>query len=94
LNKSLNWNQKNRLREIFSTLDLNLIIKALGPHPHYGPEGYPVEALLRSLVAKQIEGIPTITQLVERLRCDPLSGTTAAFWHTGMCLVKPPLADY
>lgn len=66
----LELDRKNRLVGIFSTLDLSSVVIALDSS-RCGPKGYPIEAMVRSLIAKQVEGIPTVAKLVERLRCDP-----------------------
>lgn len=62
---------KNRLQAVFSTLNLEPVLQLLKPESKFGPKGYPREAMLRSLIAKQLEAIPNIAKLVERLRTDP-----------------------
>jgi transposase len=62
---------KNRLQAVFATLNLGPALQLLKPESKFGPKGYSREAMLRSLIAKQLEAIPNIAKLVERLRTDP-----------------------
>ncbi|MFW6281803.1 MAG: transposase [bacterium] len=56
---------------ILDSIDLSEIYNAIGSKSNKGPTGYNPEAILRALLAQQIENIPTRAALVRRLKSDP-----------------------
>ena len=83
---------KNRLQAVFATLNLGPTLQLLKPESKFGPKGYSREAMLRSLIAKQLEAIPNIAKLVERLRTDPSFRYYCGFTPFGTVQTNNPLA--
>jgi transposase len=68
----MNLQTKPKLILILDSLDLSGISKTLSSMSTKGPRGYNPEAILRALLAQQIENIPTRAALVRRLKTDPV----------------------
>lgn len=68
----MNLQTKPKLILILDSLDLSSISKNLSSMSTKGPTGYNPEAILRALLAQQIENIPTRAALVRRLKTDPV----------------------
>jgi len=67
----MKYEPETRLQKIFFTLDLQPLLDRL-PKADAGRNGYCTSDLIRALIAKQIEGIPCVKRLVERLKTDPV----------------------
>lgn len=73
LQDMMEMDQENRFEAIFNCIDITPLVKIVFPKHHYGP-GAPVRndhaAMLYSLFARIIERIPTVKDLVRRLKHD------------------------
>ena len=69
----LKFQKETQLELIFSHLDLSKITKKLGKSTYdRGPKGYCSADLLYAFIAMQIERIPTVKDLVKKLRENPV----------------------
>lgn len=69
----LNFQQKSKLEMILSKLCLDKIIFKLNKmHTSCGPKGYPVQSLINAFIAMQVERIPTLTDLSDKLKTNPI----------------------
>ena len=68
---------------ILDSIDLSEINEIIGSKSNKGPTGYNPEAILRALLAQQIESIPTIAALVRRLKSDPVFRYCCGFHVAG-----------
>lgn len=69
----LNFQPKSKLEMILSELCFdNLISELRKLHTMCGPKGYPVETLINAFIAMQVERIPTLTDLSEKLKTNPI----------------------
>ena len=69
----LKFQKETQLELIFSKLDLSKIANKLGKSSYSrGPKGYCVMDLLYAKIAMQIERIPTVKDLVKKLRENPV----------------------
>lgn len=69
----LKFQKETQLELIFSHLDLSKITKKLGKSSYdRGPKGYCSADLLCAFIAMQIERIPTVKDLVKKLRENPV----------------------
>lgn len=50
----------------------NLISELRKLHTTCGPKGYPVQTLINAFIAMQVERIPTLTDLSEKLKTNPI----------------------
>lgn len=65
--------QKDRFQVVFSTLDITPILSVVSKKSRYGaPLGTNYSAMIYSLIARIIERIPTVKDLVKRLKNDIL----------------------
>jgi transposase len=65
--------QKDRFEAIFSAIDITPILRAASKKSRYGaPVEVNVQAMVYSLIARIVERIPTVKNLLKRLREDPL----------------------
>ncbi len=65
--------QKNRFEVIFSAVDITPILRVVSKRSRYGaPVEVNVQAMIYSLIARIVERIPTIKDLLKRLRVDIL----------------------
>jgi transposase len=87
LQDMMEMDQENRFEAIFNCIDITPLVKVVFPKHHYGP-GAPVRndhaAMLYSLFARIIERIPTVKDLVRRLKHDALFR-----WSCGFDLGQP-----
>ncbi|MBR0599522.1 transposase [Sinanaerobacter chloroacetimidivorans] len=69
----LKFQKETRLELIFSKLDLSKLSKKLGKSSYArGPKGYCVMNLIYALIAMQVERIPTMKDLVQKLNENPV----------------------
>ena len=69
----LNFQSKSKLEMILSELSFdNLISKLKKSHTKRGPNGYPIQTLINAFIAMQVERIPTLTDLSEKLKTNPI----------------------
>ena len=69
----LNFQSKSKLEMILSELSFdNLISKLKKSHTKRGPNGYPIKTLINAFIAMQVERIPTLTDLSEKLKTNPI----------------------
>lgn len=67
----LNFQSKSKLEMILSELSFdNLISELKKSHTKRGPNGYPIQTLINAFIAMQVERIPTLTDLSEKLKTD------------------------
>lgn len=84
-NEIIKFQKETKLQLVLSQLDFNnLILKFSKSNRKKGPKGYNVSALLNALIAMQLEKIPTINALVQRLNSDP-----AFRFYCGFDVLKP-----
>ena len=69
----LNFQPKSKLEMILSELCFdNLIAELRKLHTTCGPKGYSVQTLINAFIAMQVERIPTLTDLSEKLKTNPI----------------------
>lgn len=69
----LKFQKETRLELIFSRLNLSKLSKKLGKSSYArGPRGYCVMNLIYALIAMQVERIPTMKDLVQKLKENPV----------------------
>lgn len=66
----MKYQPRTRLAKLFESLDIYPVIRSMPAKSSRGPKGYSLFAMVRALIAKQVCGIQTVTQLVERLKSD------------------------
>jgi len=66
----MNYQPKTQLALVLEKIDLTPCLKKLPVKSRRGPSRHPVMAMIKALVAKQLQGIPTVTELVNRLKHD------------------------
>jgi len=79
----MNLQTKPKLLLILDSLELSSISKELNSTSNKGPNGYNPEAILRALLAQQIENIPSRAALVRRLKTDPVFRYCCGFHVAG-----------
>lgn len=69
----IKFQPETKLEMVLSQLDFSNVVLSLS-RPEYkrGPKGYDPLPLLYALIAMQLEKIPTIAKLVDRLKSDPV----------------------
>lgn len=76
----LKFQPKSKLEMILSELNFeNLISEFTKKHTSCGPKGYPIRALINSYIAMQVERIPTLTDLSEKLKTNPILRYSCGF---------------
>lgn len=90
----MNLQTKPKLILILDSLDLSGISKTLSSMSTKGPTGYNPEAILRALLAQQIENIPTRAALVRRLKTDPVFRYCCGFSVAGSVLSEATFSRY
>lgn len=66
----MNYQPKTQLALVLEKMDLTPCLKELHVKSSRGPSRHPVIAMINALVAKQLQGIPTVAELVNRLKHD------------------------
>lgn len=66
----MHYQPKTKLALIFERINLTPCLKELPVKSSRGPSRHPVVAMIKALMAKQIQGIPTVVELVNRLKYD------------------------
>ncbi len=74
---------KPKLILILDNLDLSKVAEEISPKSTKGPKGYNPKAILRALLAQQIESIPNRAVLVRRLKSDPVFRYCCGFHAVG-----------
>lgn len=76
----LKFQPKSKLEMILSELSFdNLVLKLNNRHTSRGPKGYPIHALINSYIAMQVERIPTLKDLSEKLKTNPILRYSCGF---------------
>ena len=80
----INYQPKTQLALVLEKIDFTPCLKKLPVKSRRGPSRHPVMAMIRALVAKQLQGIPTVAELVNRLKRDLIF-----FYDCGFSVEKP-----
>lgn len=65
---------------ILAELDFdNLISELIKINTSCGPKKYPIRTMLNAFIAMQVERIPTLTNLSEKLKTNPILGYSCEF---------------
>ncbi|MDU1006868.1 transposase [Clostridium butyricum] len=76
----LKFQPKSKLEIILAELDFeNLISELSKSHTSCGPKGYSIRAMLNAFIAMQVERIPTLTDLSEKLKTNPILRYSCGF---------------
>jgi transposase len=76
----LKFQPKSKLEMILAELNFeNLVSEFTKKHTSCGPKGYPISALINSYIAMQVERIPTLTDLSEKLKTNPILRYSCGF---------------
>lgn len=76
----LKFQPKSKLEMILSELSFdNLVLKLSKHRTSCGPKGYPISTLINSYIAMQVERIPTLTDLSEKLKTNPILRYSCGF---------------
>ena len=69
----LNFQLKSKLEMILSELSFDTLISELRKlHTTCGPKWYSIQTLINAFIAMQVERIPTLTDLSEKLKTNPI----------------------
>lgn len=69
----LKFQPKSKLEMILSELNCDDIISQLSkPHKTCGTKGYTIQSLFNAFIAMQVERIPTLTDLANKLKTNPI----------------------
>lgn len=91
----LKFQPKSKLEMILSELSFdNLVLKLSKHHTSCGPKGYPISALINSYIAMQVERIPTLTDLSEKLKTNPILRYSCGFELLGNTHLHQHLVDF
>ena len=76
----LKFQPKSKLEMILAELDFdNLISELSKSHTSCGSKGYSIRAMFNSFIAMQVERIPTLTDLSEKLKTNPILRYSCGF---------------
>ena len=91
----LKFQPKSKLEMILSELCFdNLISELRKLHTTCGPKGYPVQTLINAFIAMQVERIPTLTDLSEKLKTNPILRYCCGFEVLGKTPSKATLSRF
>lgn len=84
LDQVIEWQPLTKLQAILTFVDFSVMNETFKTYSSKrGPKGFTNESLLTSLIAMQIDKIPTVKALVRRLKTDPVLRVTCGFEAIG-----------
>lgn len=91
----LKFQPKSKLEMILAELNFESIILQLSKtHTSCGPKGYSIQSMLNAFIAMQVERIPTLTGLAEKLKTNPILRYSCGFDILGKTPSTPTISRF